>query len=137
MAAEIPPLYDFIEDVKQIFPDGDLVTAYNTMRDHLNMFQKLDGSPLTYEYVMGKFASLHKQWNHRYGNRELKYVGKETLAEKKTLDEFLNRQMYWQEFVIISTSGSSERDNYLFGSFDRKYLMSQIEEFDKTLIHGQ
>lgn len=133
MNIELPPLYVFIEDVKLIFPDGDLVKGYNTMRDHLGMFVKLDKTPLTYQYILEKFADLHKQWNHRYGSREPRYIGKESLAEKKTIDEFIARQMYWQEFVILSAPGSFEREAYLFGIFDRNYLIKQLEEFKRQI----
>jgi hypothetical protein len=129
MNIKIPLINDFLADVMQIYPDGDLISAYNTLQDHLNMFQKLDGSPLTYEFVIEKFASHHQQWNHRYGSREQRYLGKEAIAERKTLDDFLNRQMYWQEFIIQSVKGSAEREVYLFGPFDRGLLFEQLEAF--------
>lgn len=132
MNNDLPQFNDFLAKVMQIYPDGDLVSAYNILQDHLNMFQKLDGSPLTYEFVMEKFASHHKQWNQRYGSREQRYLGKEAIAERKTLDNFLNRQMYWQEFIILSATGSVEREAYLFGPFDRSYLFEQLKAFKQT-----
>ena len=127
---EIPSFDVFREEIKKIYPEGDLNRSFNRILWHIeNDKFCADGTPITYRLIMDKFAAHIKQWNMKYGIRNPKFLGRAEEEKKKDLYEFIGLKMYEREFV--SSAGQGERDKYLFGPFDRKYLMEQIQNFKK------
>lgn len=131
---EAPTVQQFIDDVCSVYSDGDLLAAHRMLIEHLEMFRKLDNTPLTWEYILEKFSAHHKQWSYKYSTKESKgYLSKEADLSRKSIAAFMNEQMYWQEFVV--KTGSSERDQYIFGNFTIRYLCDRLVEFQEKYPH--
>lgn len=124
----IPSFDVFREEVKKIYPEGDLIKSYDRIKWYIE-HEKVctDGSPLTYKLIMDKFAAHIRSWNSQYGEREAKYRGKDADEKRKTIWDFVGMRWYEREFVI--PSGNGERNKYLFGNFSISYLLQKLEEF--------
>jgi len=128
--AGIPSFDLFREEVKKIYPEGDLVKSYDRIKWYIE-HEKVcsDGTPLTYRLIMDKFANHIRSWNNQYGDREAKYRGKDADEKRKTLWDFVGMRWYEREFVI--SSGNSERNKYLFGNFSVVSLKKRLDEFNR------
>jgi len=126
----IPPFDLFREEVKKIYPEGDLVKSYERIKWYIE-HEKVcsDGTPLNYRLIMDKFANHIRSWNNQYGDRDAKYRGKDADEKRKTLWDFVGMRWYEREFVI--TVGNSERSRYLFGNFSVANLKKELDEFNR------
>lgn len=132
---KVPGYEVYKRDVTAIFADGDLRSGYDRMINHISLMKSDDGSPLTYDYLMGKFKACHAQWKVRYAAKEVKgYLSKEAASERYTFDDFIDKEIYNREFVL--STGGDERSRYIFGNFSFRYLKSQLDLFKSTFKDG-
>jgi hypothetical protein len=128
--SEIPSFEIFREEIKRIYPEGDLNRAYQRVCWYVEHVKAgKDGTPLSYRLIMDKYAAHIKSWNARYGSRDPKYIGRGDDEKRKNLGDFVEERMYEREFPI--SAEYSERDTYLFGTFPADYLHAQLEDFKK------
>jgi len=127
----IPPYEEFLIDIKQIFADGDLRAGYVMLRNLIRDEKLPNGDDYTYKFILGKFRSLHDQWNYRYAlMEERNFLPKTAREERDTFEEFISKARYNEEFTI--NKGNRDRDNYLFAGFPQSELSKQRIEFEKT-----
>lgn len=125
----------FLKDVKDIFPEGDLDRAYQSLLEILNKGEvDNSGNPIDYDYIMKKFSQFHQNWNTKYGKAMAKgFLSKEAESNRKNIYAFLLEALYFREFE--TTPVVAERDKYLFGNNPHKMYerIKQIEEklFDR------
>lgn len=132
---DIPGFEVFREEMKRIYPEGDLYKAYGRLKWYIeNERFCADGTALTYRLIMEKFAGHIRQWNVKYGSRDPKYVGRAEEEKRKDLYEFLGARYFDREF--ISFASGTERNEYLFGGFTADYLNQQLAVFKQTLPDG-
>jgi DNA-binding sugar fermentation-stimulating protein len=129
-ASPVPPFSVFREQIKKIYPEGDLDKTYKRILWYIeNEKFCADGTPITYQFIMAKYAAHIKGWNLAYATRDSKYLSREAEEKRKTLWEFIALKWYEREFV--TQTGLSERHNYLFSSFSPNYLREQLDNFRK------
>jgi hypothetical protein len=132
-----PAFDEFVDQIKQIYPEGDLSKAYDRIKWYLtNDPMCANGKPLTYDLIMQKFSDHIRQWNTRYGKRDKKYLAREIEEKRKTLHDFMGARMYNMEFVMDG-SINLERNGYLFGKFNMNYLDAQLTDFKTTIENGK
>jgi hypothetical protein len=129
---EIPSFVTFRKEIMNIYPEGDLTEAYETMLWHIKMVKQCaDGTPISYRLIMDKFASHISQWNVKYGSRDPKYIGKADEEKRKDLLSFIDMKGYEREFT--GNVGQNGRNKYLFGEFTQEYLQKQLKEFKREI----
>jgi hypothetical protein len=132
--SEIPSYCIFHEDIKKIFPEGDLDKTYQRISYYIyNEKVCADGTPITYKLIMDKYSNHIQSWNMIYANRDPRYWGKGAEEKRKTLFEFIGLRWYEREFV--TAVGQVERNKYLFGAFSTSYLKNQLESFQKGFLN--
>lgn len=132
----MPTFKDFCDDVKEIYAEGDLARAYDTLEWHIaNMDEAANdivygGKPLTWPFIKDKFSNHITQWNLMYGKKVgTNWFSDKMAKERKNIHEFLNETWYAREFA--TNRGSPERDRYIFGGVPIKELRNQLNEFKK------
>jgi hypothetical protein len=123
----------FFKDVIDIFPEGDLDKAYNSLLDILDQKQTDSlGNVVDYEYIMSKFRDFHNNWNLKYGRQMAKgYLAKDAESSRKTIYHFLMAALYQRNFETIQVN--VERDKYLFGNQNDK-LYDEIKRAEDELL---
>jgi hypothetical protein len=124
---EIPSFEVFSNEIKKIFPEGDLALTYQRFLWYLE-YQDIGGKPLTWEFLIDKFKQHIDEWNMMYGPKlGTQYFPTKAYALRKNFYDFLGDKFYEREFV--TSVGHGERNKYLFGDFTFDYLQTQLEEF--------
>jgi hypothetical protein len=128
--SEVPSFDVFRQEIMKIYPAGDLTEAYEKILWYIER-EKIcaDGTPISYQLIMDKFAAHIRAWNMRYGSREPKFIGKADEEKRKDLLNFIYLKWYEQEFVPSASQG--ERNKYLFGDFPVEYLKQQLDKFKR------
>lgn len=134
---EVPPFDVFIEEIKNIYPEGDMAKTYNRIKWFIENEQVCeDGTPITYRLIMDQFAAHINQWNTRYRKKELAgYLHKKADEKRKNLYEFLGLRLYEQIFMMPDCY--SDRDQYIFGPFKITELVERLADFQKTFPNEQ
>ena len=127
---EIPSYEVFCEEIKRIFPEGDLPLSYNRLLWYLENIEYPDSYLLTWKLLVDKFKQHIDEWNLMYGPKlGTKYFPSKAYALRKNFYEFLGDRFYEREFV--TSIGHNERNKYLFGDFTIEYLSMELEQFKK------
>ena len=134
---DLPDYETFVEDLKEIYADGNLTVTYQRLEYYLFNFA-VNGKnikddpihPLTYRLIMTKFQEHINEWTLMYGKKVgTQYFSNDIAIKRKNLYEFLGSQMWTREF---STSIKNiERDKYIFGPWSIKELLKQLTDFKR------
>ncbi len=122
----------FYEDVRSIFPEGDLEGAYDILTSIISREETdKDGNVFDYDRIITKFRLFHDSWNSKYSKKlERGFLDKKAEEARFTMFQFLAQGTYKQEF---STQVSNpERDRYLFGD-NFNDLYKKVKEIDQNV----
>ena len=122
-----------MKDVKNIFPEGDLDRAYQSLLEVLDKGQvDSSGNPIDYDYIIKKFSKFHQNWNIKYGKQMQRgFLSKEAESSRKNIYAFLLEALYLREFE--TTPVVADRDKYLFGNNPNK-MYDRIKEIEERFF---
>lgn len=123
---DIPSFETFKQDIKAIYPDGNLIDAYNRLKWHYANTQDFS-DPNIYSLILTKFKDHVENWKRKNGERDEKYVSDATRKELKNIMDFLGAFMWRMEFGGLTQSKA--RDKYLFPDVPLENLANMLKEF--------
>jgi len=124
---------EFVRDVKNIYSDGNMMEAHKMMIHHINNLADDQGNDLTYSFIMEKWDRSIKLWNMKHGDKPSQFLGKDALAEKKNIFDFLNEKLYNNEYSL--EKGEQKRDEYLFPAWIKiSQLADLFKKISKTIV---
>lgn len=90
----------------------------------INQQEVYNGTLIDFDYIYNKYSLYKKYWNHMYGSRDQKYVGKEN--EMKSIYDFIKSNKFKEDFEIDRTGV----DYYLGISLvDKNELLNELNSF--------
>ena len=136
MINKLPNFEEFKRDVTNIFPDGNIVDAYDELKRTLRNKTYKDGTEsgeeLTYSFLIEKWNKLIQLWLRKHGGKEDKYISKAILESKVNFQTFLEDDLFNNEYSL--DKGTHERDKYLFPAWmDTSSLYDLTQEIKRHL----
>ena len=138
----IPHYDDFIKDIRSIWADGDLSSAYSILPLHVDREQGEQGQIYTYSDLIEAWKLHIRIWNSSYGSRDEKYISKSDREKKKNFHDFLIDKIYLNDETM--DKGEQKRDEYLFPQWLTvselsdmfKKITKKVELQRKNIIDG-